>query len=141
MINHKAKLLLIVMACIATTISCNTPKKMLCRTWDVVQMDFDASRLSLAAGMKERLIKQYEDSARFAFTKEGIYTVIVPEMRDTGTWELSKKGDSLYAKAPLYGMVAKIKALTKDSLNLDSKTTEGISINFVCKPVVTPGTK
>lgn len=140
MTNHNKYTLLAITIFMLTTIGCNTPKKMLCRTWDVVYMNFDARQMDLAPGMKGILIKQYEDSASFTFAKDGSYYLQVPEARDTGTWALSRKADSLYASARTYKFASKILLLTKDTLSIDTKTNDGLSISFVCKPL-TPGTK
>lgn len=124
-----------------TAIGCNTPKSMLCRTWDVVAMDFDAKQLSLAAGMKEQLVKQYQDSTYFTFMKNGNLYLQMPEARDTGTWALSRKADSLYANATNYTFTSKVLKLNNDTLSLDSKTRDGINVKFVCKPLPIAGTK
>lgn len=124
-----------------TTIGCNTPKKMLCRTWDVVYMDFDAKQVGITPQMKGIMVKQYEDSANFTFIKDGSYYLQVPEARDTGTWTLSRKADSLYADAGTYKFVSKIARLNKDTLSLDTKTSDGLHIKFMCKPVLTPSAK
>lgn len=140
MMKHKS-LLFTTAILLLSTIGCNTPKKMLCRTWDVVYMDFDAKQLSLADGMKGQLVKQYQDSTFFTFEKNGKLYLQVPEARDTGTWALSRKADSLYANATNYTFTSKVLALTKDSLSLDSKTRDGVKVKFICTPLPIAGTK
>lgn len=141
MIRTNKTILLAIAMLLLMAIGCNTPKKMLCRTWDVVYMDFDAKQLSLAEGMKGQLVKQYQDSTFFTFEKNGKLYLQVPEARDTGTWALSRKADSLYANATNYTFTSKVLKLTADSLSLDSKTRDGINVKFVCTPLPIAGTK
>lgn len=140
MINRNRYTLLILALALLTAIGCNSPKKMLCRTWDVVHIDFDAKQLGITPQMKGVMVKQYEDSANFTFDKKGNYYLQVPEARDTGTWVLSHKADSLYANARTYKFTSKILKLNSDTLSLDTKTNDGVRISFLCRPL-TPGAK
>ena len=140
MINRNRYTLSILALALLTAIGCNSPKKMLCRTWDVVYVDFDTKQMTIPPQMKGVLIKQYEDSAQFTFEKNGAYYLQVPEARDTGTWALSRKADSLYANAKTYQLTSKILKLNKDTLSLDARNNDGLRISFVCKPL-TPGAK
>lgn len=134
---NKTMLLVIAVMLLLTAIGCNSPKKMLCRSWDVVYIDFDAKQLGITPQMKGVMVKQYEDSANFTFDRKGNYYLQVPEARDTGTWALNRKADSLYANAGTYKFTSKILSLTKDTLSLDSKTNDGVNIKFVCRPIPT----
>jgi len=114
---------------------CNSPKKLLCRQWRLVDAEFDETSVNLTKEQKPLMIKQLRDSCLFTFYKDHSYTSKLPQQTETGRWNFSRKCDTLYTQNDHTGAFSKINVLSKIALDLDVQSKDGVKMKFVLAPV------
>lgn len=115
--------------------ACNTPEKLLCRTWKPSDIDFDETKLYYDRGMKNDIIAQLKDTMLFTFNKDHTYSLRLPDRTEQGTWRFSARHDTLFTNYEHGGSSSKINSLTKEFLNAESVDANGISMKFILVPV------
>lgn len=117
--------------------ACNTPEKLLCRTWKATDIDFDETKLYYDKGMKDEIVTQLKDTMLFTFSKDHTYWLRLPDRTEQGTWRFSAKHDTLFTNYEHGGSASKINSLTKEFLNAESHDANGMSMKFILVPVNT----
>lgn len=125
-------LLSVMMFCIA---SCNTPEKLLCRSWRPSYVDFDETKLYYDPAMKADIVAQLKDTLLFVFNKDHTYSVRMPDRLERGTWRFSAKHDTIYTNNENSGAYSKVNSLTKEFLNVETHDKNGMEMKFILKPV------
>ncbi len=114
---------------------CNTPEKLLCRNWRLVDVEFNENEYQLTLEQKPQMIQQLRDSCLFVFNKNHTYSFKLPQRIETGVWELSRKKDTIYTRMEHGGSASKINVLSKIALDVDSYTGNAGKIHYVLAPV------
>lgn len=114
---------------------CNTPEKLLCRNWRLVDVEFNENEYQLTLEQKPQMIQQLRDSCLFVFNKNHTYSFKLPQRIETGIWELSRKKDTIYTRMEHGGSASKINVLSKIALDVDSYTGNAGKIHYVLAPV------
>ncbi len=117
--------------------SCNTTEKLLCRTWRVVDVDFDEASVDVSKLDKPQLVQQFKDSCVFSLSKEHTYSIKLPQRTETGVWSLSKSKDTIFSQNEHAGTVSKINVLSDIALDIDAYSSDGVRMKFVFAPVTT----
>lgn len=116
---------------------CNTPEKLLCRNWRLVDVEFNENEYQLTAEQKPQMIQQLRDSCLFVFNKNHTYSFKLPQRIETGVWEFSRKKDTIYTRMEHGGSTSKINVLSKIALDVDSYTGNAGKIHYVLAPLET----
>ena len=119
--------------------SCNTPEKLLCKSWQPTFVDFNEAQLYYDQGMKADIIAQLKDTLLFTFNKDHTYSVRMPDRIERGTWRFSANHDTLFTNNENSGAYSKVNSLTKEFLNVETFDKNGLEMKFILKPV-TPKT-
>jgi hypothetical protein len=127
--------LLLGIAAVFGIASCNTPEKLLCRTWQPTFVDFDETKLYYDPGMKADIVAQLKDTLLFVFNKDHTYSVRMPDRMERGTWRFSPKYDTIYTNYENSGAFSKVNSLTKEFLNVETYDKNGMEMKFILKPV------
>jgi hypothetical protein len=114
---------------------CNTPEKLLCRSWRLVDVEFDESTVNLSKEEKPLLIQQLRDSCLFTFNKNHTYSLKLPQRMEYGSWSFNKDHDTLYAQNDHTGTASKINVLSKIALDVDAYSRDGTHAKYVLAPV------
>ena len=115
--------------------SCNTPEKMLCRTWRVIDVDFDAQAMNVSLQDKPLIVRNLKDSTMIVFRTNHTYTATFPQKHEQGLWNFNAHKDSLYTRNSDAGAACKINVLSKIALDLDINGSDGSKFKFVMAPV------
>jgi hypothetical protein len=115
--------------------SCNTPEKLLCRSWRPTFIDFDEAKLNYDRSMKEEIVAQLKDTVLLTFNKDHTYRLRLPDRTESGNWRFSAKHDTIYTNYEHSGAASKVNSLTKEFLNLESLDKNGMEMKFIFKPV------
>lgn len=113
---------------------CNTPKKILCRTWKLTDVEFDEKAVDLTAEQKPLLIQQLKDSCLFVFNKDHTYRLKLPQNNEAGTWSFSKKKDTIFTQNNHVGAINKINVLSKTLLDVNTYSKDGVNSRFILAP-------
>lgn len=132
---RKRDCLLSVICCLLSVSSCNTQEKLLCRTWKLVDVEFDEATVNITKEQKPKMIQQLRDSCLFVFSKDHSYSLKLPQQIETGVWNFSKQRDTLYTQNDHTGSAAKINVLSKIALDVDAYARDGTHMKFVLAPV------
>ena len=114
--------------------SCNTPEKLLCRTWRLVDAEFDESSFNLTAEQKPKMIQQLRDSCVFTFNKKHTYQLKLPQNNETGVWNFSAHHDTLFTQNDHTGAYSKINVLSKIAFDIDIHARDGSNMKFILTP-------
>ena len=114
--------------------SCNTPEKLLCRTWRLVDAEFDEYAFNLTAEQKPTMIKQLRDSCVFTFNKNHTYQLKLTQNTETGTWNFNAHHDTLYTQNEHTGAACKINVLSKIAFDADIFARDGSRMKFILAP-------
>lgn len=125
-------LLSVVLLCMA---SCNTPEKLLCRSWRPTYVDFDEAKLYYDPAIKADIVAQLKDTLLFVFNKDHTYSVRMPDRVERGTWRFSAKHDTIFTNNENSGAYSKVNSLTKEFLNVETHDKNGMEMKFILKPV------
>ena len=115
--------------------SCNSSEKLLCRTWRLVDIEFDESSVNISKEQKPDMIKLLKDSCLFTFNKDHSYISKLPQKFENGTWRFSKKCDTLFTQNDHTGSSSKINVLSAIALDMDIHSKDGVNMKFVLAPV------
>lgn len=115
--------------------ACNTPEKLLCRSWRLSDVDFDAATVNLTAEEKPLMVQQLRDSCLFTFNKDNSYLLKLPQNTETGEWRFSSKHDTLFTANEHTGAVSKINVLNKMTLDIDVYSRDGMHMKFILAPL------
>ncbi|HLP21878.1 MAG TPA: hypothetical protein VK174_16305 [Chitinophagales bacterium] len=115
--------------------SCNTPEKLLCRSWRLVDVEFNEHDVNLSTADKPEMVKQLRDSCLFVFNKDHTYSMKLPQRTETGVWNFSSKKDTIYSQTEHSGTASKINVLSKIALDVESYSKDGVKMRFVLAPV------
>ena len=128
---------LFIVCCLLFAVSCKTHEKLLCRTWKLVDADFDEASANLTKIEKPLMIQQLRDSCLFIFNKDHTYSMKLPQRIETGKWSFSKNYDTLYSQNDHTGAASKINVLSKIALDVDVYGRDGTRMKFSLAPVET----
>ena len=101
-------------------VACNTPEKMLCRSWHAQDVDFDETKLYYDRDLKGKIIQQLKDSMEVTFNKDHTYRLKLPDRYEVGTWRFNATKDTLFTNAEHSGAASKINSLNKQFLNVET---------------------
>lgn len=116
---------------------CNTPEKLLCRNWRLVDVEFNENEYQLTLEQKPQMIQQLRDSCLFVFNKNHTYSFKLLQRIETGVWEFSRKKDTIYTRMEHGGSAAKVNVLSKIALDVDSYTGNASKVHYMLAPVET----
>ncbi len=114
--------------------SCNTPEKLLCRTWHPIDIDFDETKLYYDRSMKGEIIQQLKDTMLLTFNKDHTYRLQLPDRAERGTWRFNAAKDTLYTNYENGGGMTKINSLTKEFLNVETHDKNEMGMKFIFQP-------
>jgi hypothetical protein len=114
---------------------CHTQEKLLCRTWKLVDAEFDEATVNLTKKEKPLMIQQLRDSCLFVFNKDHTYMLKLPQRIEKGVWNFSKHGETLYTQNDHTGTMSKINVLSEIALDVDAYSRDGTHTKFVLAPV------
>lgn len=115
--------------------ACNTPEKLLSRTWKASDIDFDETKLYYDLTMKRQLVSELKDTMLFVFNKDHTYKLQLPDRVELGTWRFNAGKDTLFTNNENGGAASKINSLTKEFLNIESVDRNGMHMKFILVPV------
>ena len=115
--------------------SCNSSEKLLCRSWRLVDAEFDEASVNVSKEQKPLMIKQLKDSCLFTFNKDHSYITKLPQRIEKGTWSFNKKCDTLFTQNDHTGSSSKINVLSTVALDMDIHSKDGVNLKFVLAPV------
>lgn len=101
----------------------------------MADVDFDAATVNITAEEKPLMVQQLRDSCLFTFNKDHTYMLKLPQNMETGEWRFSKKHDTLFTANEHTGAISKINLLTKEALDIDVHSRDGLHMKFLLSPV------
>ncbi len=113
---------------------CSTPEKLICRTWKVDKVDFNAPKSEFEAKIQQS-IKQMVPDLRFTFKHDSTYVGGKEGTPTTGRWWFINKKKAIVMTSEEQQTNGKIITLNKTSLVIDNTGPQGNEIKFVLSPV------
>ena len=114
--------------------ACNSPEKLICRTWKIEKADFDEAHSSLSADQRKSVSEQLTHSTLFTFKKDSAYVVLTKEGETAGKWKFTADKKGFHSETGAVKVDMAIIQLDKKKLVFEGVAVMADKVRFTCVP-------